>query len=113
MGCLEHSSVGPDVRPGGEAEPADHSGPEVGDDVPVQVRAAQDVVFLRSQDELHAHVVDDAVLEIDVLVALGDLPRDGEEETVCVLHDVGLVDGGHLPAPIAARVVERELDDPL
>src|ERR1700738_2848380 len=46
--------------------------------------------------ELHAHVVDDAVLELDVRVALGDLPADGEVEPVRVLHDVGLVHERHL-----------------
>ena len=41
----------------------------------------------------------------------GDVPGDVEEEPVRELHDVGLVHGRDLAAAVAARMVERELDD--
>ena len=113
MGGLEDGAVGADVGPGRQAEAADHPRPQVADDVAVEVGAAEQVVLLRPQHQLHAHVVDDAVLEVDVGVALGDLAADGQEEPVGVLHDVGLVHQRHLPAPVLAGVVEGELDDPL
>ena len=54
------------VRAGREAEAADHAGAEVGEDVAVEVRQHEHVVLLGPLDELHAHVVDDAVVELDV-----------------------------------------------
>ena len=54
-----------DVRPRRDAEAADEPGGEVADDVAVQVRQHEHVVQLRLLDELHAHVVDDPVLELD------------------------------------------------
>ena len=101
-----------EVRARREPEPADHPGAEVRDDVAVQVRQDEHVVLLRPLHELHAHVVDDAVVELDVVVLLGDLACDAQIEPVRELHDVRLVDGRDLAAAVAACVVERELDDP-
>src|SRR4029077_9134119 len=100
-----------EVRTRGEAEAADETRGEVGDDVSVEVRQDEHVVLLRTLDELHAEVVHDSVLELEVRVLLGDLARNAEEEAVRELHDVRLVDGGHLAASVAARVVEGELHD--
>src|SRR5207249_60813 len=61
--------------------------------------------------ELHAHVVHDPVVELDVAVLLGDLARDAQPEAVGEFHDVGLVHSRDLAAAVAARVVERELED--
>src|SRR4029077_17595750 len=49
--------------------------------------------------------------ELDVVVLCGDLARDAKPEAVGELHDVRLVDGRDLLAPVLARVVERELED--
>src|SRR4029077_3484007 len=104
-------AVAPGVRTGRAPRPADHAGAEVRDDVAVEVRAAEDVVLLGPEHELHAHVVDDAVLELDVAVALGDLARDGEEQAVGVFHDVRLVHGRDLATAVAPCVVEGKLHD--
>jgi hypothetical protein len=48
-------------------------------DVAVQVRHHEDVVLLRPLHELYGHVVDDAVVELDVGVLGGDGAR-------CVSH---------------------------
>ena len=55
----------PMFAPGRHAQPADQAGAQVADDVAVEVRQHQHVVQLGLLDELHAHVVDDAVLELD------------------------------------------------
>ena len=73
---LEHGRVLAEVRAGRDAEAADHPGAQVGDDVAVQVREHEHVVLLGPLYELHAHVVDDPVVEGDVGVLLGDLARD-------------------------------------
>ena len=64
-----------DVGAGRDAQAADEARAQVADDVAVQVRQDQHVVQLRLLDELHAHVVDDAVLELDpALVVRRDRP---------------------------------------
>ncbi len=68
---FEDRAVGADVRAGRDAQAADQAGRQVADDVAVQVRQHQHVVQLRLLHELHAHVVDDAVLELDVGILLG------------------------------------------
>ncbi len=102
------------LAPGRDAEPADQPGRQVADDVAVQVRQDEDVVQLRLLDELHAHVVDDAVLEGDTtLVVRRDRPTALEEEPVGQFHDVGLVDRGDRVTVVRDGVVEREARDPL
>ena len=106
---LEDRRLGPDVGARRDAEAADQPGRQVADDVAVEVRQDQDVVELGLLDELHAHVVDDAVLELDPALVLGrDRPAALEEEPVGQLHDVGLVDGGHLVAAVGDRVLEGD-----
>ena len=48
-----------------------------------------------------------------VRVVLRDLAEHGEEEPVGVLHDVRLRDARDAAAPVGARVLEGEPDDPL
>ena len=65
-------------------------------------------------DELHAHVVDDAVLELDPALVVGrDGPAALEEQPVGQLHDVGLVHGRDLVPAVGDRVLEGEAGDPL
>ena len=104
----------PMLAPGRDAETADQTGGEVADDVAVEVRQHEHVVQVRLLDELHAHVVDDAVLELDLaLVAGRHGPAALEEQAVRELHDVGLVDGRDLVPAVGDRVVEGEPGDPL
>src|SRR5207302_5968183 len=60
----------------------------------------------------HARRIHDPIVGSDVRVVLRDLPKAVEEEAVGELHDVGLVDGRHAPAPVGCRIVEREPRDP-
>ena len=114
MDRLEDRGLGADVGARRDAEPADQAGAQVADDVAVQVRQHQHVVQLGLLDELHAHVVDDAILELDAaLVVRGDGPAALEEQPVGQLHDVGLVDGRHLVPAVGDRVLEGVSGDPL
>ena len=80
---LEHRRLGPDVGAGRDAEAADEARAQVADDVAVQVRQHEHVVQVRLLDELHAHVVDDAVLELDpARVVGGDRAAALEEQAV-------------------------------
>ncbi len=74
----------------------------------------QHVVQLGLLHELHAHVVDDPVLELDpARVVGGDRPARLQEEAVRQLHDVRLVDGRDLAPAVGDGVVEGEPGDPL
>src|SRR3954452_17968562 len=111
---LEHRGVRPDVRSGRDAETADETGVQVAHDVAIQVREDENVVLVGLLDQLHAHVVDDPVLELDPTVVLGcDRARDLEEQAVRQLHDVCLVDGRDLAPVVGDRVLERVPRDPL
>ena len=111
---LEDGRLGADIRPRRDTQTADETGAQVTDDVPVEVRQDEYVVQLGLLDELHAHVVDDAVLEGDpALVLGGDRPATLQEQAVRELHDVGLVDGRDLAPPVGDRVLEGEAGDPL
>ena len=114
MDRLEDRGLDADVRAGRDAETADQPGAQVADDVAVQVRQHHDVVQLGLLDQLHAHVVDDAVLELDpAVVVRRDRPAALEEEPVGQLHDVRLVDGGDLVPAVRDRVLEGVAGDPL
>ena len=54
-----------------------------------------------------ADVVHQPVVELHVRVAGGDLAACFEEQPVGGAHDRRLVHGGHAPAPVGARVLER------
>ena len=108
---LEDRRVRPEVPARSEPEAADEARAEVGDDVAVEIGADEDVVLLGPLHELHAEVVHDPVLELDVRLLLRHLAGDAKEEAVGELHDVRLVHGGHLAAAVPSRVVEGELDD--
>src|SRR6266704_962447 len=63
------------------ADPGTASNTAAAVDVAVQVRKHANVVQLRLLAELHAHVVDDAVLEVDpALECRGDRPARVEEQ---------------------------------
>ena len=111
---LEDGGLGPDVGARRDAETADEPRAQVADDVAVEVRQDEDVVQRRLLDELHAHVVDDAIVELDPAVVLGgDRAAALEEEPVGQLHDVGLVDRRHSMAAVGDGVFEGEAGDPL
>ena len=114
MDRLEDGGLGPDVGAGRDAQAADEAGRQVADDVAVQVRQHEHVVQVRLLDELHAHVVDDAILELDPAVVVGrDGPAALEEQPVRELHDVRLVDGRDLAPAVRHRVLEGVAGDPL
>ena len=65
----------------------------------------------RTTHQLHARVVDDDLLVLQVGVALRDLAAALDEQAVRALHDVGLVHRGDRLAAVLARVLERKLGD--
>ena len=108
------AASGPMFAPGATPSPPTRPAREVAHDVAVEVRQHQHVVQLGLLDELHAHVVDDAVLELDPAgVVRRDRPAALEEQPVGELHDVRLVHGRDLAPAVGDRVLEREAGDPL
>mmetsp|Transcript_4585 Transcript_4585/g.16054 ORF Transcript_4585/g.16054 Transcript_4585/m.16054 type:complete len:283 (+) Transcript_4585:1653-2501(+) len=113
MDCLRKRNPSvPNVQAGGEAQTAHEAGAEVADDVTIKVWHHEHVELARVLDQLHAAVVDDLLLKDDLGILGGNLPATLQEETVRLLHDVGLVDRRHLLPSILPRVLEGILRDP-
>ena len=110
---LEDRGSRADVRAGRDAEPADEAGGEVARRCRRRGSADEHVELLGPLDEAHAEGVDERLPGLDIRVVLRDLAEDGEEEPVGVLHDVRLRDARDAAAPVGARVLEGEADDPL
>ena len=106
------ADLGPEVRPGHDAEPADQARAQVRHDVAVQIRQQQHVELLRVHHQVHARGVDDPLVVGDVDELARHLAAAVEEQAVAELHDVGLVDRRHPLAPVLPRVLEREPGDP-
>lgn len=90
---------------------SDETASNVSDDVSVQVGGDEDVKLTRVGDKLHASVINNHLVELDVRVLLGDATSSIEEKTVGHLHDVGLVDGMDLLATVGLGVFESETSD--
>ena len=109
---LENRRLLPDIRPRRHAQSADQTRTQIADDIAVEIRQHDHIVQLRLLDQLHAHIVDDPILELDVRVVLRHLPAHLQPQPVRVLHDIGLVHAGDLLTPHLPRVVEGKLHDP-
>ena len=111
MHRLEHGRALADVRARDDAQPADEPGPEVAEDVAVEVLGDDDVDLVGVSHHLHRAGVDDHLRRLDARVLEGDATEDVEEQAVGELHDVRLVDAGDALAPHALGVVEGVLAD--
>ena len=87
---FEHCVVGTDVAGRNEAEAADQAAAEIGKNVAVEVLHYHHIKLVRVHDELHAGVVDDLVVCLDLRVILCDFTEDSEEHSVRHLKDVCL-----------------------
>jgi len=112
VGRFEDGSVRADIQAGRDAQAADEACGQVAQDVTVQVREHDHVVQFRLLRQLHAHVVDDPLFELDLGIFLRDFHRRVKVQPVGVLHDVGLMHGRHLLAVVLFRVLERTANDP-
>lgn len=92
----EEGVVGSDAGTGGHADSSRDARGDVGDDAAVEVGGDHDVELRGVFDELHGAVVHDHLLILEEGELLRCFPRALEEESVYQLHDIGLVDNGHL-----------------
>jgi len=113
VGRFEHGAIRPDVHSRRHAQPTDEPGGQVAQNVAIEVRQHEHVVQLGLLDQLHAHVVDDAVLELDVRKFLGHASGGGQIQSVGVFHDVGFVHGRDFLAAVGPGVLEGIAHDPL
>jgi hypothetical protein len=74
----------------------------------IQIGHVHHVKLPGVRHQLHATIVDDHVVVLNVRVLFGNLARHVQEQTVRQLHDVGLVDGGHLLATMRFGILEGE-----
>ena len=75
MDGLEHGRALADVAPGNHPQAADEAGAQVGNDVAEQVGGHDDVELFRPHHQLHAAVVDDQLVVLDVRILRGDFAR--------------------------------------
>ena len=108
---LEHRAPIPDVRRPGESDRAGDLRRDVRKDVSIEVRHDDDVEGFRGIGELRGADVHDPVFLLEVGILGPDLFEDLVEEAVGELHDVVFREAGHLPAGVAARVLEGMADD--
>src|SRR5450631_437451 len=66
VGCFEHRDLVADIGSGGKTQSAGEAGAEVAEDIAEQVRHHHHVVQLGPLHQLHRHVVDDTILELDL-----------------------------------------------
>ncbi|KAG0747456.1 hypothetical protein G6F24_015544 [Rhizopus arrhizus] len=97
----------------GAAQAADQASAQVGDDVAEQVGGDDHVELFRTHHQLHAAVVDDHFLELDLRVLRGHFAGDVQEQAGGRLDDVGLVHGGDLLAAGALGQLEGVAHDAL
>ncbi len=111
MHSLEHGAFVPDVSAGHHAQAADQPRRQIAHDVPVKIRQQKHVKLLRIHHDLHAGVVDDEFLVLDIGILFGDGANGLEKEAVGELHDVGFVDGVNFFAAMALGVFKSEVSD--
>ncbi len=110
---LEHRRVLADVGPRRDPQAAHQPGAQVAEDVAEEVGGDNHVVLLRTLHQLHAHVVHDAIVELDVGVLLRHLARRPQEQPIGQFEDVALVHRCHLTTAIGASVLEGKAHDAL
>ncbi len=94
---------------------ANEGSTDVGQDISVQVSTNDDIKLLRLGDELHSSVIDNHVRKLDSagFVLLGDLSAGVQEETIALLHNIGLVDSSDLLATILEGEIKRKASNAL
>jgi signal transduction histidine kinase len=100
-----------DVDAGGGADATHQAGAQVAHQVAIKIAHHHHVELLRSGHHLHAAVVHDDFLDLQVRKILGHGAKRLQEQAVGQLEDVGLVDAGHLLAPGPAGPVEGEAEE--
>ena len=101
-----------DICTWGHAQAANKPGDQIGQDVAEKIGAKEHVELPRVQDQLHRAGIDDSLVHLDPAgVSLADLSRRLQKDTRQRLHDVGLVDDGHLLSAVFQRVVEGKLSN--
>jgi hypothetical protein len=93
---LENGDIAAHVATRDNTGTADKAGTDVGENTTVKVGHDENVELLRAADALHGSVIDNHVVGLDAGVVLADTLDGVPEETVCELHDVGLVNTGDL-----------------
>ncbi len=108
---FEHRDVIAHVGAGHHAQPAHQARRQIGNNVAIQIRKQQNIEGLGPHHQLHRCVIDDQLLVGDVGIVLRYFAAAAQEQPIGQLHDVGLVDGGHLLAPGFLGELERIFGD--
>src|SRR5579875_77162 len=108
---LEYRVLAANVRARRDTQTTNKTGRKIGNNIAVEVGQHQHIVLLRLLHQLHTHIIDDAILELDIMIFLSHLLSGSEKEAIGEFHDIGLMYGGHFATTIRARILKSELDD--
>ncbi len=111
MRSFKKSAVRSDIGARSHAQPADKPGAKIRDNITIEVRQNKHIIKLGLLYELHAHIVHDAVFELNLGIFFSHFARHFKEKTVREFHDIGLVNGRHFLAFVLTRVVKGKFHD--
>lgn len=97
---LKDGNLTSHVAAGNDTGSTNKTSSDVGQDTAVKVGHHHDIKLLRSADTLHTGIVDNHVVGLDRRVFLANLLDSVSEQTVCKLHNVGLVNASNLFAVV-------------
>src|SRR5262249_8244879 len=91
---------------------ADQAGPQVAEQIAIQVAGRHDLELLRAAYELHAAVVHDHFLGLNLWVFLGRRAEALKAQAVGQFQNVGFVDAVERLAALLSGQVERKVEKP-
>ena len=110
---LEYSSLFADVCSRCHPKSTHQTGTKVADNITVKVRQHNHIIKLRFLNKLHAHIVNDAVLEFNVGIFLCHASADIKPKPVTELHNIGLVNAGYFSPSHLLGILKGKMKNPL
>ena len=105
---LKHCAFLADVCTRHQAQTADQPSTQIRHDVAVKIFQQHHVKLFRPHHQLHARVVDDLVVSLNLGKLGGHFSEAIEEESVGQFHDVCFMTAGYFLAALAPRILESK-----
>lgn len=106
---LKDSNLAAHVAAWDDTRSTNQSGGNVGKNTTVKVGHDHNVELLRAGHSLHGSIVNDHVIDLEGRIVLSHSLDSVSEQTIGELHDVGLVNAGHLLTVVCEGEREGEL----
>src|SRR5882724_9635847 len=106
--CLKHRPFLPDVCARHQAQTSNQTSAQIRHDITVKVFQEHHVKLFGPHDKLHARVIDDLVVSLNLGILGRHFPEAIEKESVGQLHDVCFMSAGYFLAALAPRILESK-----